>query len=296
MEKNDRENMDVEKRENRAVTESLTRIKGEAFCERTVLCIPRHFTRIGEEAFPGKSEDRTVRGTEDRDLYRGACILWLQCIKTGISPGTLEKLGKGCFAECPTLQEVYIPSSLRRLPEAVFQSDVELKNIHFIKESQLIFIDANAFQGCKKLEHIEIPDSIRKIGDWAFCKCKKLQEFRFPKELVTIGKKAFSGCNIRKLHLPDKLCYIGEDAFSKNHYLREVVLPESVKSIENGAFRSCIRLQAVEIRHDPEVLGERIVNGNTAIRCYPGSKVEEYCKAAGIRWSICKENEPRVRQ
>ena len=51
MEKNDRENMDVEKRENRAVTESLTRIKGEAFCERTVLCIPRHFTRIGEEAF-----------------------------------------------------------------------------------------------------------------------------------------------------------------------------------------------------------------------------------------------------
>ena len=30
MEKNDRENMDVEKRENRAVTESLTRIKGEA--------------------------------------------------------------------------------------------------------------------------------------------------------------------------------------------------------------------------------------------------------------------------
>lgn len=31
MEKNDRENMDVEKRENRAVTESLTRIKGKPF-------------------------------------------------------------------------------------------------------------------------------------------------------------------------------------------------------------------------------------------------------------------------
>ena len=94
----------------------------------------------------------------------------------------------------------------------------------------------------------------------------------------------------RQYHFPEIvilaesiLSYIGEDAFSKNHYLREVVLPESVKSIENGAFRSCIRLQAVEIRHDPEVLGERIVNGNTAIRCYPGSKVEEYCKAAGIR-------------
>lgn len=95
MEKNDRENMDVEKRENRAVTESLTRIKGEAFCERTVLCIPRHFTRIGEEAFPGKSEDRTVRGTEDRDLYRGACILWLQCIKTSIPAGNPGKAGKG---------------------------------------------------------------------------------------------------------------------------------------------------------------------------------------------------------
>ena len=283
MEKNDRENMDVEKRENRAVTESLTRIKGEAFCERTVLCIPRHFTRIGEEAFRENQRIERLEVPKIVTCIGERAFYGCSALKRVSLPGTLEKLGKGCFAECPTLQEVYIPSSLRRLPEAVFQSDVELKNIHFIKESQLIFIDANAFQGCKKPEHIEIPDSIRKIGDWAFCKCKKLQEFRFPKELVTIGKKAFSGCNIRKLHLPDKLCYIGEDAFSKNHYLREVVLPESVKSIENGAFRSCIRLQAVEIRHDPEVLGERIVNGNTAIRCYPGSKVEEYCKAAGIR-------------
>lgn len=96
--------------------------------------VPKIVTCIGERAFYGCS-----------------------ALKRVSLPGTLEKLGKGCFAECPTLQEVYIPSSLRRLPEAVFQSDVELKNIHFIKESQLIFKDANAFQGCKKLEHIEIP-------------------------------------------------------------------------------------------------------------------------------------------
>lgn len=150
MEKNDRENMDVEKRENRAVTESLTRIKGEAFCERTVLCIPRHFTRIGEEAFPGKSEDRTVRGTEDRDLYRGACILWLQCIKTSIPAGNPGKAGKGLLCRMSNASEVYTLPASEDCQEAVFQSDVELKNIHFIKESQLIFIDANAFPGMQE--------------------------------------------------------------------------------------------------------------------------------------------------
>lgn len=283
MEKGEKVKTGVEKREDKAVTESLTRKKGEAFCERTVLCVPRNFTAIGEEAFLENQRierlevPKTVVSIGERAFF-GCSALNLVSM-----PGTLEKLGKGCFAECPKLREVYIPAGLRRLPEAVFRNDVELNQIHFIKGSHLIFLEASAFQGCKKLEHIELPDSIRKIGDWAFCRCKKLEEFRFPKELVTIGKKAFSGCNIRKLNLPDKLGYIGEDAFCKNQYLREVVLPESVKSIGNGAFRSCIRLQVLEIRHDPEFLGERIVNGKTAIRCYPGSKVEEYGKAAGIR-------------
>ena len=73
MEKNDRENMDVEKRENRAVTESLTRIKGKAFCERTVLCIPRHFTRIGEEAF---RENQRIERLEVPKIVTCICLLY----------------------------------------------------------------------------------------------------------------------------------------------------------------------------------------------------------------------------
>ena len=97
MEKNDRENMDVEKRENRAVTESLTRIKGEAFCERTVLCIPRHFTRIGEEAFRENQRIERLEVPKIVTCIGERAFYGCSALKRVSLPGTLEKLGKGCF-------------------------------------------------------------------------------------------------------------------------------------------------------------------------------------------------------
>ena len=69
-------------------------------------------------------------------------------------------------------------------------------------------------------------------------------------------------------------------------HLEQVTLPESVQYIGDGAFRGCNRLKVLEIRHDPEYIGELIANRNTVIRCRKDSKVEEYCKEYGYQVEI----------
>ncbi|MBO4698644.1 leucine-rich repeat protein [bacterium] len=50
-----------------------------------------------------------------------------------------------------------------------------------------------AFQGCLSRTSIRVPDSIIRIGDYAFANCKGLTEI--PNSLEAIGNNAFSGCS-----------------------------------------------------------------------------------------------------
>ena len=64
--------------------------------------------------------------------------------------------------------------------------------------------------------------------------------------------------------------------------LTEVRLPTHIRRIEKWVFHGCSRLQVLEIRHDPEYIGEWIINKAARIRCYRGSKVDMYCQESGF--------------
>ena len=74
-------------------------------------------------------------------------------------------------------------------------------------------------------------------------------------------------------------------------YLTEVKLPESIRRIEKWVFHGCARLQVLEIRHDPEYIGEWIINKAARIRCYRGSKVAAYCRSRDLPWSTSNKKE-----
>ena len=74
-----------------------------------------------------------------------------------------------------------------------------------------------------------------------------------------------------------------ESAFFKCSNLTSVCLPESIRSIEKWVFHGCNRLKYLEIRHDPEFIGDWIINRSATIRCYKGSKVDAYCREFGFQ-------------
>lgn len=74
-----------------------------------------------------------------------------------------------------------------------------------------------------------------------------------------------------------------DSAFFKCTRLTTVRIPESVRYIGKWAFHGCNRLQYVEFRHDPDFIGPWIINRATTIRCYRGSKVDQYCQENGFK-------------
>ena len=99
---------------------------------------------------------------------------------------------------------------------------------------------------------LKLPQSLEKIGKYAFSNCKKLEIGCFPDNLKTIGDYAFSGCEqIKTLLIPDSVSSIGKNAFYECSSLKYLTIGSGVKVIEAGAFARCDKFMIVHIYNDP---------------------------------------------
>ena len=74
-----------------------------------------------------------------------------------------------------------------------------------------------------ELENITIPDSVKKIGDYAFGGCTKLKNIKLSENLEEIGNGAFYNCNS----------------------LNEIIIPASVTKVGGHAFDLCDELTSI---------------------------------------------------
>jgi len=65
----------------------------------------------------------------------------------------------------------------------------------FIEGYTVTKIGDKAFEGCKKLTCVHIPDSVTSIGYGAFYDCCSLTTIHIPNSVTLIGDSAFSGCS-----------------------------------------------------------------------------------------------------
>lgn len=125
------------------------------------------------------------------------------------------------------------------------------------KEYTIVAIGDSAFNHCKQLRGISLPETIRKIGARAFNDCPQLQTITMPDGIHSIGTFAFGSCkSLTRIHIPDALTTITEGCFFDTD-LREVTIPEGVTSIMRDAFCGCNSLEKVRL---PETL-EKLSRG-----------------------------------
>ena len=121
------------------------------------------------------------------------------------------------------------------LPESAFYRSA-IENV--ILPKNLIEIKKNTFRE-SELRSIEIPASVKTIGETAFFICNSLANVTFEKEsnLTTIGWWAFSCCPIYSIELPASVETIGVYAFSSRD-LNAVTFEKGsrLKTIRGGAF------------------------------------------------------------
>ena len=74
-------------------------------------------------------------------------------------------------------------------------------------------LEDDAFDGCRWLVSITLPDSLTSLGDRAFSGCTSLTSITLPDSLTSLGDYAFNGCSALALVYVPTGCSVGTNAF-----------------------------------------------------------------------------------
>ena len=114
----------------------------------------------------------------------------------------------------------------------------------------------SAFDDCKKLKDITIPDSVTEIRGWAFYNCENLTSITIPDGVTTIGEWAFYGCeNLTGITIPDSVTEIRRCAFYNCENLTSITIPDGVTTIGGSAFAHCVNLTGITIPDSVTTIG-----------------------------------------
>ena len=101
-------------------------------------------------------------------------------------------------------------------------------------------IDDSAFEDCVHLCRINLPYSVKRIGDWAFSRCTALETLEVPASVTSIGSRAFSSCkSLKKITLHGIVKSVGEYAFLSCDDLRTIEIPRGTTSRYKAMLPSC---------------------------------------------------------
>ena len=142
----------------------------------------------------GAPDSAKLRGNVHKDDYRyyaGGTTLYFDT-HTGYITGSQSEAS-----------QVTIPDAILGVPVKGIGKDVFYGN-EFVESvtlpSSLVYMESNAFRGCKKLASIRIPSGTVLIGHSAFEGCSALTSVALPTSVNTIQSDAFYGTGLQEVY------------------------------------------------------------------------------------------------
>ena len=134
-----------------------------------------------------------------------------------------------------------------------------------IIEDGVTCIGSTAFYKCEGLTSVTIPDSVTKIGDYAFS-CTGLTNITIPDSVTSIDSYAFYGCTgLTSITMPGNIISIGYYVFSNCTGLTSVTIPDGVTMIGSSAFSGCTGLTSITIPDSVTSIGDYAFSGCTGL-------------------------------
>lgn len=200
-------------------------------------------------------------------------------------PDSVEGIGAYSINSCRNLEKVVIGTGVKEIGEGAFGFS-GLKTIDI--PDNVIAIGETAFRECENLERVTIGNGVSKIDRWAFEGCKKLTHLKLGNSVnlekcrIGSGNGPFRGCDnlvnveisegnanlcmhdgmllsrdktevytalVKKdsYSIPNNVQSIGKNAFNNCRDLKGIVIPDGVKIIEQCAFHFCNNMASITL-------------------------------------------------
>ena len=139
-------------------------------------------------------------------------------------PAGVESVGKGAFAGCVNVEEIYWNAeNCADLEEQNAESQVK----KFIIGDNVKRLPAYLCANMKNLKQIAIPNSVKEIGAHAFLNDVNLTNISLGTSVETIGDNAFAYTAVGRMVFPKSIQHCGKQLFDHCDKLNEVMwLPE----------------------------------------------------------------------
>ena len=118
--------------------------------------------------------------------------------------------------------------------------------IYMGKTRKVTSIGDYAFNQCRSLTSVTIPNSVTSIGGAAFCLCTSLTSVTIGNSVTSIGLYAFTYCSsLTSVTIPNSVTSIGVSAFFGCSALTSVTIGSGTSDIYYNAFAKCKNLKNV---------------------------------------------------
>ena len=204
-------------------------------------------------------------------------------IKDGVLVGYT---GNDEYVEIP---EGVIEIEKRRSNEGVFFKNTEIKAVSF--PNSLKKIGAFAFKQCTALEKV-IFHGAPEMDSYVFEECSALEKIEIPYGVTRIASSLFAGCSsLREVIIPDTVTSIDPFAFQNCSTLKRITIPlavdaGSVKSLFNRGFDK-LRIEEITVAEENPYV--KIENGlllskdGAVVHKCVWEEFEELCIPEGVR-------------
>ena len=213
--------------------------------------LPAGLTDIGKEAF-----------------------CWCEKLQSITIPEGVTRIGENAFLHCGSVKSIEIPSSVTEIERGAFAGNKNLESLkvsadnpkYDSRDNSNAIIDTETNTLVTACEHTVIPDSVERIGSYAFANVE-LEKYTIPKTIKELEERSFaeskidtielsggieslsgqvfSGSEVKQIILSEGLKSIGWGVFSQCNELKSVILPDSLTSMESSVFKDCTSLEEV---------------------------------------------------
>lgn len=287
---------------------NIKKIGEEAFCDAEIKSIhlPKSLKQIGRGAFSGCSNLRCIILPDSIISIEKCTFQMVSNLKKVQLPKQLQYIGDYAFDDCKNLKKIKFNKSLKKIGAEAFCGCDLLKSI-YIPDSVIAFnlppfvhgsnskISISKIMVSKRNRYLDsrnncnavintynnelilgckntiIPNTVRRIGYYAFLSCNKLRRVDIPESVEVIDCNAFEGCgeletvvvradtiyteafgfcqNLKNVVLTDKVKFIGYGAFEGCNSLKTITIPRNVSFIGRSALAECNSLQEIRMEN-----------------------------------------------